>query len=116
MEASLPPAVVEDRDDQATTPRGRFGRGKTVGLSFVAQSARLLGCRAKMLASMLMGAWVGRHAFRQVLMSLKRDAVFAWSQPNEEESTKDVFEDDVFQRANGLRLRKQKITLLYTMA
>ena len=42
--------------------------------------------------------------------------LFAWSQPNEEESTKDVFEDDVFQRANGLRLRKQKITLLYTMA
>ena len=62
-------------------------RDKTVGLSFVAQSVRLLGCRAKMLASLMLGAWVGRHAFRQVLMSLKGGRCLRESPPMRKNST-----------------------------
>ena len=70
-----------------------FERDKTVGLSFVAQSVRLLGCRAKMLASMMRMTWVGRHvpsSNPQVLMSLNGGRCLRGAAPDEEESTMDV--------------------------
>ena len=61
---------------------------RTVGLSFVAQSVRLLGCRAKMLASMMRMTWVGRHVPSlnpQVLMSLNGGRFLRGVAPVEEE-------------------------------
>ena len=109
------PLSSKDHDDQDNDPTWSFGRGKTVCLSFVAQSVRLLGCRAKMLASPMMIAWVGRHAFRQVLMSLNPGR-FLREPPEKRKNQRRMFSKMYIRQVKRIKTAKVKRTQCYTMA